>query len=55
MPYTEAIAKGDKGWGILYEVIMDIHGANGKTAKVLTAWIDDKKTGEMRLTTVHVD
>lgn len=38
-----------------YEVIMDITGQNGKTAKVLTAWIDDKSNGEMRLITVHVD
>lgn len=38
-----------------YQVIMEIEGLNGKTAKVLTAWIDDKITGEMRLTTVHID
>ena len=38
-----------------YEVIMDITGPNGKTAKVLTAWIDDRNNGEMRLTTIHVD
>ena len=38
-----------------YEVIMDIIGPNGKMAKVLTAWSDDKNNGEMRLTTVHVD
>ena len=47
--------KGDRGWGMTYEVVMDITGPNGKTAKVLTAWIDDKNNGEMRLTTVHVD
>ena len=28
---------------------------DGKTAKVLTAWIDDSSNDEMRLTTVHVD
>lgn len=50
-----AIEKGDRGWGMTYEVVMDITGPNGKTAKVLTAWIDDKKSGEMRLTTIHVD
>lgn len=51
----EAIEKGDRGWGMTYEVIMDITGSNGKTAKVLTGWIDDKNNGEMRLTTVHID
>jgi len=38
-----------------YEVIMEITGANGKIAKVLTGWIDDSSNGEMRLTTAHVD
>lgn len=47
--------KPDNGWGQRYEVIMDIVGPNGKTAKVLTAWIDDKNTGEIRLTSVYVD
>lgn len=51
----EAVEKGDRGWGMAYEVIMDITGPNGKTAKVLTGWIDDKNNGEMRLTTVHID
>lgn len=55
LPEYEAVSKGDRGWGMTYEVIMDITGPNGKTAKVLTAWIDDKNNGEMRLTTVHVD
>ena len=50
-----AINKGDIGYGIRYEVVMDIVGANGKTAKVLTGWIDDVSNGEMRLTTVHID
>ena len=47
--------KPDNGWRKRYEVIMDIVGPNGKTAKVLTAWIDDKNTGEIRLTSVYVD
>lgn len=55
LPYYDAIEKGNRGWGMTYEVIMDITGPNGKTAKVLTAWIDDNASGEMRLTTVHVD
>ena len=55
LPDCEAVEKGDKGWGMTYEVIMEIQGINGKTAKVLTGWIDDKSNGEMRLTTVHID
>jgi len=53
--YYPAIKKENIGYGIRYEVIMDITGINGKTAKVLTGWIDDIKTGEIRLTTVHID
>lgn len=55
IPEYEAVEKGDKGWGMTYEVVMEIQGINGKTAKVLTGWIDDKNNGEMRLTTVHID
>lgn len=55
LPLYKAVEKGDRGYGMTYEVIMDITGPNGKTAKVLTAWIDDRNKGEMRLTTVHVD
>lgn len=55
LPLYEAVEKGNRGYGMTYEVIMDITGPNGKTAKVLTAWIDDQSNGEMRLTTVHVD
>ena len=51
----EATPKGDLGFGMKYEVIMQITGANGKTAKVLTAWIDDVKTREMRLTNAYID
>ena len=55
LPEYNAVEKGDRGWGMTYEVVMNITGPNGKTAKVLTAWIDDKNSSEMRLTTVHVD
>lgn len=55
LPEYNAVKKGDRGWGMTYEVVMNITGPNGKTAKVLTAWIDDKNSSEMRLTTVHVD
>lgn len=55
LPLYKAVEKGDRGYGMTYEVIMDVTGPNGKTAKVLTAWIDDRSNGEMRLTTIHVD
>lgn len=55
LPDYEAAERGDKGWGMTYQVIMDITGPNGKTAQVLTAWIKDKDTGKVRMTTVHVD
>ena len=42
-------------YGTLYEVRMDLKGANGKVAKVITAWIDDAQTGEMRLVSAYVD
>jgi hypothetical protein len=47
--------KGNKGHGEIYEVIMTLKGVNGKEAKVLTGWIDDANTGEMRLITAHID
>ncbi len=47
--------KGNKGFGLLYEVVMLLMGENGKSAKVLTGWIDDSGTGEMRLVTAHID
>lgn len=34
---------------------MELAVPNGKTAKVITAWIDDKSTGEMRLVSSCVD
>ena len=46
------IEKGDLGHGMRYEYIMKIKGPNGKTANVLTAWIQD---GEgKRLTSIYV-
>lgn len=40
--------KGDNGYGIKYEQVMEIKGPNGKTANVCTGWI--KKNGQKRLT-----
>ena len=55
LPEYEATPKGNRGYGMTYEVILELEGPNGKKAKVLTGWIDDANSGEMRLTTVHVD
>ena len=50
-----ATAKGNLGHGERYEVVMELVGANGKTADVLTAWIDDVNADEMRLTSAYVN
>ena len=55
LPEYEAKEKTDKGWGKRYEVRMELTGPNGKTAKVITAWIDDKNTRQMRLTSAYID
>ena len=49
-----AESKGDKGYGETYSVLMELTGVNGKTANVMTAWLDDRKTGKMRLISVYV-
>ncbi len=49
LKYKKTVCDGD-----LYEYVMALTGANGKTANVLTAWINDKVKGELRLTTAHV-
>lgn len=55
LPNYPAKRVADKGYGPRYSVRMRLQGINGKTAWVLVTWIDDKKTGEMRLTTLHID
>jgi len=50
-----AVPKGNYGHGEQYEVVMKLIGVNGKTAYVLTAWIDDREKDEMRLITAHID
>lgn len=47
--------KGDNGHGMLYEVVLTLVGPNGKSAKVLTGWMDDLNKDEMRLITAHID
>lgn len=55
LPKFEAKEKGDSGFGMRYEVKMQLTGPNGKTADVLTAWINDKNSTEMRLTSAYID
>ena len=55
LPQYDAVEKPDNGWGKRYEVKMNLKGPNRKTANVLTAWIDDKSSGEMRLISAYVD
>lgn len=55
LPKCKAVAKGDVGFGQRYEVRMRLKGPNGKTANIITAWIQDKQNGELRLTSVYVD
>lgn len=49
------IPRGNDGHGDKFYTRMELTGRNGKKAWVLTSWIADKKTGEFRLTTIHVD
>ena len=44
--------RGDTGFGMRYNQVIEITGANGKTAKVMTAWIQDGD--DYRLTSVYV-
>lgn len=46
------VKKGDAGFGMRYEYIIELTGANGKTANVLTAWIQDGD--KRRLTSLYV-
>lgn len=50
---SQAVKKSSDKWGSRYEVPMSITGTNGKTARVITAWIigDDKVP---RLTSAYV-
>jgi hypothetical protein len=49
---SKFVEKDDIGHGVRYEYIMALEGPNGKTANVLTAWIQDGD--EKRLTSVYV-
>jgi len=49
-----AKTKNNKGFGDVYEVMLKLTGENGKTANVLTGWIDDVNSGEIRLTSLYI-
>lgn len=46
------VEKGDNGYGMRYEFIMELTGPNGKKANVLTAWIQDGE--KKRLVSAYV-
>lgn len=48
-----AVLKGKNQYGDKYEVAMILTGPNGKTAKVISAWLVDK-AGKTRLVSVYV-
>lgn len=51
---NELVFKREGKYGKQYEQIMKITGPNGKTANVLTAWIQENESSEPRLVSVYV-
>ena len=51
---AEAVEKGDGGYGMKYETLLEILGENGKKANVKVGWIRDKEKNQTRLTSVYV-
>lgn len=49
---SKLIAKGDRGYDMLYESVMRLKGSDVKEANVLRAWIEDGD--DARLTSVYV-
>lgn len=49
---SKLVPKTDRGFGMLYEYIVQLTGPNGKKANVLTAWIQDGR--KKRLTSAYV-
>ena len=49
---SKLVPKGDIGYGMRYECLIEVDGLNGKKAKVLTAWIEDGE--DKRLTSIYV-
>ena len=51
----EIIRKPNTGYGDRFQISLELTGENVKNAVVITAWILDDKTGELRLTSIYVD
>jgi hypothetical protein len=51
---ARAFEKKEDQYGKRYEAIVQIMGANRKEANVLTGWIKDNESGEIRLTSIYV-
>lgn len=51
--YT-VVEKPDNGYGKRFQILMELTGKNGKTAKVMTVWIQDQETKVIRLTSIYV-
>ena len=54
LPKFDVVRKPDLGYGERFQVLLDLVGINGKTATVLTAWIKNRDTQKIRLTSVYV-
>ena len=51
---SSMMLKAEDKFGKRYELVMNLTGANGKTANVCTAWIKENENAETRLTSVYV-
>ena len=51
---TKMVLKKEDRFGKRYEQVMELTGANGKKAKVCTAWIKETENSELRLTSAYV-
>lgn len=54
LPNARAIEKKKDQYGQRYQVDLPITGPNGQTHNVVTAWLQDAKTGKVRLTSIYV-
>ena len=46
------VEKGDAGYGMRYESVMQLTGPNGKAANIITGWI--RENDKLRLTSVYI-
>lgn len=47
--------QGDNGYGETYRVVFPVTGPNGKTANILTGWVDHNQTGKLSMNTIYVE